>query len=279
MPSIIDKWTGEERILGNNMPAKLPSSDRWTVFGDVPQTKLVLRSEWESLTQKFDFQKPGHQFAPAPHDQNGIGQCNPEATVTAQEFARASTGLEHIDLSAADLYDRINGGSDRGSLLEDALEEMTARGVGTAATSGKLWKRGIWKGAAPAEERMRFRVSEAYLCPTFDHLYSAVLGGFAVISGIPWFDNFDPDNEAWLPLSGSGNYGGHAVFGCKPTMRAFGSRTVYGIWHMNSWGARWGGFGGWCVFGESIYRGPIGGWWAVRAVTDEGGTVPAPKFN
>ena len=29
------------------------------------------------------------------------------------------------------------------------------------------------------------------------------------------------------------------------------------------------------VIPESAYTGPVGGWWAVRAVVDEGGIVPA----
>ena len=31
---------------------------------------------------------------------------------------------------------------------------------------------------------------------------------------------------------------------------------------------------GLCVFPERAYAGPVGGWWAVRSVVDEGGVVP-----
>lgn len=261
------------------MPTANPSGDNWKVYGDYPQTPLIPRSQFEELTARFaTFDKPGHPNLQYVHDQDGVGQCNCDATVTGGEFVRSVQGLEFVELSAADLYDRINGGSDRGSLLEDATREMVNVGVGTAKTSGKLWKRGYFNGPAPADERALFKMPEVYLCPTFDHLYSASLCGFGIISGVMWYNNYTPDpGTGWLPLIGSGGGGGHAVFGYKPTMRKFGSRTIFGIWHQNSWATTWG-LGGQCVFPESMYTGPVGGWWAIRTATDGGGDVPAPRF-
>ena len=75
--------------------------------------------------------------------------------------------------------------------------------------------------------------------------------------------------------SAGGGRGGHAVRGYKPARRG----QKYGIWHRNSWTARWG-LGGDAVFPEAWYvQGGIGGWWAVRSVVDEGGDVPAPKVS
>ena len=64
-----------------------------------------------------------------------------------------------------------------------------------------------------------FKAVEVYACPTFDHCYSAVLQGFGIVSGIMWYDAYDPDQLGWLPPGGWGNGGGHAVFGYKPMMR------------------------------------------------------------
>ena len=48
---------------------------------------------------------------------------------------RKEQGLVGPLLSPADLYDRINGGRDQGSMLEDAMAELAKNGVGTVATS------------------------------------------------------------------------------------------------------------------------------------------------
>lgn len=265
---------GVERFLGNRVPIKAASGDNWTVYGDVPQTPLIPRSRWDELTAGFNPMKPDHPNLPYVHDQDGIGQCNCDATAAAEEFTRNVMGLNFVKLSAGDLYDRINGGSDNGSLLEDAMAAMGTDGIATAEEyGGTLWSGRGSSRKVSAAQRSLYRTPEAYLCPTFDHCYSAVLSGFAIVSGILWYDNYTTDSDGWLPSSGRGRAGGHAIFGYKPTKN--GSR--YGIWHQNSWTTSFG-WGGRMVLGESLYSGPVGGWWALRQATDEGGEVPAPKF-
>lgn len=257
--------------LGNLIPD--PNRTRlasFPVFGDTPQAKLVPRSEWDALIAAYP-PGPSDPFLPPVHNQNGVGQCNASTTTLLAEYLRARQGLPYVRLSAADLYHRINGGTDRGSLLEDALAEMLANGVGTVDSCGYLWKNGSWKGPASAAERARYRFLEVYECPTFDHCMSAVLCGFGVNTGILWYDNYTPDADGWLPRPG-GRAGGHAIMGYKPAKRG----DQYGIWHQNSWGADWPrvGSGGRFVIPESAYTGPVGGWFAVRSIVDEGGVVP-----
>lgn len=268
VPTIIDH-NGVERFLGNN-PAPRGLTKAWPTYGDAPETPMIARSLWDDSIAKLP---PGWQHPKLPyvHDQDGVGQCNCDATAALAEFCRAEQGLDFIKLSAADLYDRINGGADNGSMLEDAMEKMLREGIGTAATAGTLWRRGM-KGA-PADERARFKALEVFICPTFDHAMSAAFGGFGIVSGVMWYNNYTPDSEGWLP-SGRGGGGGHAVFGYKPASR----NGKYGIWHQNSWTAQWG-LQGHCVFDESMYRGQVGGWWAVRQMTTESGDIPAPKFD
>ena len=263
-----------ERVRLGNRPSehgKLKAS--WTEFGTTPEQRMIPRPEWDGLIAQYE-PGPLHSFLQPTHYQNGVGQCNADDTTALIEFCRAVQGLPYVQLSAADLYARINGGRDEGSLLEDAMAEVIRNGVGTAATCGTLWKRGEFRGEAGAAERARFRVLEAYLCPTFDHCFSASLQGFGLSTGIPWYDNYTPDADGWLPRP-SGDSGGHAIFGYKPAKRG----TAYGIWHQNSWGESWG-LKGKFVIPESAYQGGgIGGWWACKAVVDEGGVVPSEQLS
>lgn len=260
---------GTTRRMGNVEPPQ-GLARAWPVYGDTRKAPLLPRVEWKDRCDAIGL---GHEspFLSEPHDQDGIGMCNPSATVGAMEAQRAKQGLPHVALSGGDLYKRIHvGRGDNGSLLEDSLAESMTGGVAPVSVVPYL----DWRGDRPGAEeaRKRFRVLEAYLCPTFDHCFSAVLCGFDLISGIMWYDNYTPDRDGWLPLRPSGRPGGHAVHGYKPTHR----NGVFGIWHQNSWSRKWG-LNGRCVFPESAYGRQIGGWWAVRAVTDEGGDVPAPK--
>jgi hypothetical protein len=264
-PIIMDQ-TGQPRKLGNVARAA-GLAHRWRTYGDVRTTPLFPRSQWDQLLRPDPAAEP---YLPPVKDQGQVGQCNGDATASAVECCRAEQGLNFVLLSGADLYGQINHGVDDGSTLEDGLRAATQTGIGTAATAGQIWRPGL--PPAPAAERARFRVTEAFLCPTFDHAFSAVAAGFKLISGVIWFDGYAVDAEGWLALRQAGESGGHAVFGFAPTKRGAG----YGIWHQNSWGPRFGRSGR-CVFPEQLYAaGMIGGWWAVREVIDEGAGVPPP---
>lgn len=268
-PYIIDD-DGIERHLGNIDPGTDATKYAWKVYGDVPNVPMISRAEWPDLISTYP-QGPDSPLLPSARDQNGYGMCNASATAAALEICRAYRGLAPVYLSGGDLYGRINGGRDQGSLLEDGLAEAMKNGIASVDVCPYLQ----WQREAPgaAQDRKRFRVLEAFLCPTFDHCMSAVLCGFQLISGIMWYGNYKPDQDGWLPIRGSGSAGGHAVVGYRPAMRD----SKFGIWHLNSWGTSWGYRGGKCVFPEEAYRGPVGGWWAVRQVVDEGGNIPTLK--
>lgn len=256
---------GEPRKLGNILRENRLCV-KFARYGDTPETPLIPRSEWVDRIKAIG-EGPESPFLPPVHDQNGVGQCNPECATATVEYQRAQQGLPYEELCAPDLYDRINGGGDNGSMLEDALAELLANGVGTMKTCGiKHWKRGM--RTAPAEERARFKYREVYVAPTFDHYFSGILMGFSGNTGILWYDNYKPDIDGWLP-TGQGNYGGHSIMGYKPTFR----NGQFGVWHQNSWGESWG-VRGRMVVAESAYRGPVGGWYLVRGVIDEGNVVP-----
>lgn len=265
---------GTTRKLGNKIP-KFSFKASHEVFGADPAKpgKLIPKPEWDSWLAKYesldDFDM--HVDACPVHDQNGVGQCNADDTVLMIEALRARQGLPYVQLSAADLYHRINGGVDEGSLLEDAMREASVNGVGTAATCGTLWKRGSFKGEASAAERQKYRITELFLCPTFEHCFSAVLQGFLLSTGIMWYSNFNTGSDGWLPTRGAGSAGGHAICGYKPT-KATQHGDTYGIWHQNSWSPSWG-YRGRMVIPSTLYGGNVGGWWAGRQVVDEGVAV------
>lgn len=246
----------------------------WRTYGSKDDEPLIPRSEWPALIESFG-PGPEFPFLPPQHDQNGRGQCCPEATTTCIESQRMSQGLPYVQLSPADLYDRINGGADNGSMLEDALHEATTNGVGTAATSGLIWNPGLHK--APATERARFRVLEFVLLPTFDHLMSALLKGRRAIGGVVWFNNYTPGPDGWMP-TGQSEVGGHSTMAFQPAMRAVGGATQFGAWNRQSWGAGWHPTTNNCfVLAERQYLGPVGGMWSPRDVVDEGHVVPEPQ--
>ena len=269
-PIFIQDDTGYTRHMGNlEQPGGLVKA--WRTFGDVPETPMIPRNKFESYCKNDEW---GDPFILRLHDQDGIGQCNCDAATGAFEDIRKAQGIE-LALSPADLYDRINGGSDRGSLLEDAMHELMTEGCGDLATSGQLWKRGQFH-AATAVQRSLNVVTEAWICPTFDHCFSAVVAGFRLVSGIPWYSNYTPGSDGWLP-GGRGNSGGHAIKGYAPKFRTIQGRVQFGIEHINSWG-QWGFQSkGYFVIPEPAYAGRVGGWWAVRQVTDNGGVIPIPQ--
>lgn len=261
--------------LGNVKPPDGLAS-AWPTFGAVPNTPMIPRSEWRD---RIDASGKGPDVGwtmPYVMDQTNIGMCNPAATASAMESCRAKQGLKVRKLSAGDLYRRICfNGRDSGSLLEDGIRVAMAEGLPTTDTCPFLdWKHDF---AAAAPERKQNKVLEAFVCPTFDACVSAVLSGFDLISGIEWANSyFNPGADGWLPAP-AGNAGGHAIHGLKATYKSTSNGTTFGIWHKNSWTPSWG-LDGMFVIPEFAYEGQVGGWWAVRAVTDEGNIVPAEQI-
>lgn len=272
-PATLDEFTLDNgvKVKLGNVPPPAGLVSHWPLFGSTADTPLIPRAEWKGLIDAAGAGPETGWALPYVHDQDGIGMCNASATASAMESCRAKQGLPTRKLSAGDLYRRICfRGQDSGSLLEDGIKAAMADGIPTTDACPYLnWKQDF-AGAGP--ERSQNRVLEAFLCPSFDHCVSAVLGGFDLISGIMWYDSYRPTASTgwWLPRPGGGA-GGHAVHGYKATYKG----SAFGIWHKNSWTPSFG-LNGCAVFPEESYRGPVGGWWAVRSVTDEGGVVPTP---
>jgi len=231
----------------------------YPVFGERPGGRVIPRAEWRPT----DFR---HLVAKIL-DQDGQGACNAFASVQALMVLRAMAGLPYVELSAGNLYGRINGGRDQGSTLADAIQKLEAEGVCKAATVPHLaWRPATWPSGW-REEAKRFRVLEAWDCPTFDHLASAIQLGFAVNLGVLVGSNFEPGPDGWVPPRRGGG-GGHAMCGVGLLRHPQSGR--WGILVANSWGKAWG-LGGYGVLDESYFGGAWTDGWALRGAVDPTG--------
>lgn len=237
-------------------------------FGETPTTRLIPRDQW----QPVDFSA----YVSPIKDQNGIGACNAFATINALEACRRMKGLPDVRLSPGDLYSRINGGRDQGSLPQDALKVLLQEGVATAASVPYLHWRNVINRPEVVAERKRFRFLEALWCPTFDHAASALQQGFVLDTAVWWYSSDPVDADGWLRDVGGGRRGGHAIAGVGLVNRS----GRWGIKIANSWSRAWGrdGYGvlpeARCADGTKVFR-----WWALREVVQEEGDLPTPKFN
>jgi hypothetical protein len=228
---------------------------KWTAFGDAPNVPLVPEADWKPVDYS--------NFLPDVYDQDGRGQCASSSACTLVEASYWMAGLSCPKLSAGDLYSRVNGGRDQGSMLEDNMEELLTNGVATAATVPYVWDGRRHDTAAVKAERAKRKVVEVYVCPTFEATVSALQQGFLCQVGLMWYNNYNPGSDGWLPSRGTGRPGGHALmaYGCAKNPRT----GEWGLLIRNSWNAKWG-IGGNCIIPKSDFGRDIGGFWAVRAV-------------
>lgn len=239
-------------------------------FGETPTTRLIPRAEWQPVDMT--------QFVSPIKDQNGIGACNAFATINCLEACRRMKGLPDVLLSPGDVYSRINGGRDEGSLPEDSLKICLTTGVATAATVSPLQWRSVVNSADAVAERPRYRFLEALWCPTFDHAASALQQGFFLDMATWWWKYDNPDAHGWMPVQGSGQKGGHAYLGCG--LMRHPQTGVWGIKKAGSWSKAWNKAGfGYIPEARGIEGCRVFRWWALREVVQESGELPVPKFN
>lgn len=252
---------GQKRSLGLK-PRTSKVGAKFPIFGAAVdsaggQPRVIPRSEWREVDLR--------RFVPQIRDQNGVGACNAFAATAAFQFCRSQRGLPFVDLWEGELYGRINGGRDQGSMLEDALEQLQTNGLipRPAGQAQYAWRSrpSDWKTqAAP------FKAIDIFECPTFDHIASALLQGYALDFGVMVGDNFAAGSDGWVPDYPRGGVGGHAM--CAVGLARKGDK--WGLITQNSWSTGWGqqGYG---IVPETYFRGnQIGGHFAVRTVVDPG---------
>jgi len=203
-------------------------------------------------------------------DQNGVGMCAASGTANTASISRAIAGLGYVKLSAGDLYNRVCGGTDRGSLPEDCLSELLNEGIAPVSVNPYL----SWRSTrATAADRAPFKGLEAWRCPTASHVATALQMGFPVLIGYLHHDRDEVDRDGWLS-NPRGGAGGHAVCAVGLVQR----NGQWGIKYENSWTAQWGvnGFGilplARVEEGCRMFQA-----WALRSVVAEGTGLPPLK--
>jgi hypothetical protein len=229
--------------------SKVGEKAHFPVAGSVDACPILQRSDWIECTIR-------HKVWTVI-DQNPQNSCCPSATSGATMILREIAGEKRILLSQGSLYGQINGGRDGGANIEDALEAMMKTGVCPASQidpkdwQGRDWP-SDWKAAAK-----KVRILEAFDCPTFDAVASAVLRCLPVVFGVFW------------------GAGGHAI-------TAVGLRQIAGAWNLeflNSWGSDWGE-GGFGLLPEAKCSGIKSfGAFAIRSVTIAGDETPPPTLK
>jgi len=228
-------------------------------------TDIIPESQW----QEVDLET----FLGPVTDQGQVGECNAATTAEIVMGARAFAGLPYVPLSAADLYKRINGGSDNGSMPEDALDEATKNGIAPVSVVPFT----DWRGSYPAAaaERGKYKIIESYNLTSVPELVSALLEGFFINWCMAWTSaDSNPDSQGRIPDHAGSPEGGHSITGC-------GLKKFDGVWYVklrNHWRASWGVAGCFYIPLTRVQREFDGSFrmWACRATVQEDGVIPAP---
>ncbi len=233
---------GQRRFLGCLKP--------WPDFGDLPKfssaAPLVPRAQWSSFWRRTLF--PSTWIL----DQNGYGSCVGNGSAGALRKARILGGQADVELSPGALYAQINGGSDNGAVISDALTALQQTGTCPYALVGEA---PFYLPQLPSgwqQQAARFRIGQAYHCQSFDEIGSALQLGYIVVYGIQVggdFENFDASGVAGAS-PGPGNH----------CMHADGmAQLPDGRWvldNANSWGSTWGPWkNGRCYLSEQHFLG------------------------
>lgn len=143
--------------------------------------------------------------------QKSHGSCAGFAGASALSRARVRRGNERVDLSGAYLYSLVNGGRDNGSVPEDGMRAMQAKGIATAETVG--WDAiypGRYDRAKADAEAARFKGFECYGIDTEIELFSALAAGFDCVVAVHADNGFMKLDSDGIAGGGNGP-GNHAV--------------------------------------------------------------------
>lgn len=203
--------------------------DHSRMVGSAP---TIPRSQWAPINRRSIFPAASWIL-----DQNGYSSCVGNGSAAALRRARYLTngGEDDVPLSPGALYAQINGGSDNGAVISDALTALQQTGTCAYSTVGEspFYTRQLPAGWQ--QEAARFKISQAYHCQSFDEIGTALQLGFLIVYGIMVtgsFEHFDSNGIAGYGR-GPGNH----------CMHADGMAQVGGQWvldNVNSWGASWG---------------------------------------
>lgn len=145
-------------------------------------------------------------------NQNGYGSCAGYGAASALAKARVLGGQPRVDLSGDYAYSKVNGGRDRGSMLDANMRSITKNGVATAETVplGGIYPSKYDRAKADAEAQ-RFRAHECFAITDEKSMATALVNRFPVVIAIhvtrSW-QSFDAD-DILAPARGPGNHCEH----------------------------------------------------------------------
>jgi hypothetical protein len=251
----IDDGSGHRRVMGCLEPEKLYAYDRFASDMVIPQ------SEWQEVDLSY--------LWPGLWDQDGHGSCVGHGSAAAFLYAWLMSGATFREFSPTWLYSLINGNSDNGAIVGDALEAMQKTGMALMEEVGETL---IYQRQMPSQAKetaRRFKIQDAVNTPTWEEVMSAVQRRRAVSFGCSLGNNFDTNSQGIVPPR-RGSVGGHCM--CVVGAKTFDSRSVStfasngdaslvgsaqvgGVWYAkvkNSWGTRWG-MSGYCYMPSSYF--------------------------
>ncbi len=253
LPSVY--FDGLYRVCGC-ISETVVSASRFPKFGNNFAAKLD-----PSLWQETDLQWYGLPIL----DQGMTSSCVGHGTCSGMEMCILQSGRKLVEFTPYFVYGLINGGRDAGGMISDALTALKQAGI---ALKGDLPPGVMFKNQFPQqayENAMRFRLVEAYHCPTFEDICSAISLGFVCPLGIFVGDNFSQlgsDGVAPLPAGGGG---GHCILGMGLKKSA---RYGWLIKIQNSWGQRFG-MNGYAYIHKGHFQRMQPDAFAIQAVMDD----------
>jgi hypothetical protein len=165
---------GSQVSTGLNMPTE---GETLPVFAEFPDDLYLDDKDIEKGLKGDFYLTQRKRFAKWVINQSTVGKCNASAAVGGIYQIRDNNGFPHVALSDNQLYWRINGGRDQGSILAHGMKAIQDGGVSSKVLSvdGREYRIGdlIYNARnvpreileAAAKDAMRFRAHECYRVP------------------------------------------------------------------------------------------------------------------
>lgn len=206
---MFDQFELDGRLFGTGLQLPVSTATAFPLYEDAgpmftrEQVEEVAKSGRQKGRDKFD--------ASYIKNQRDHGSCQGFASAAALTRARVRRGEDRVDLSGAYAYSLVNGGRDRGSLLEDGMVVCADKGYATEATVGwnQIYPHQYDRAKADAEAA-RFRGFEVYAVRSELGLFSALAAGFDCVVAVHADNGFMRLDSRGVAQGGQGP-GNHAV--------------------------------------------------------------------
>lgn len=167
--------------------------------------------------------------------QDTIGSCNAAAAVVALEKTRETLGRDNVKLSPEFLYGQINGGRDRGSMLDDGMKAIMEIGTCRREMVPHQEYRSSRMRPECLMDASRFRGFECYRIDNELGIATAAASNYMIIVALHAGNRFMRLDRNGVAGSESGS-GNHAVH--IDDVRIRDGQLEFDM--VNSWGLRYG---------------------------------------